>query len=90
MKIYLNNGEAIDDGRVARSTQEHEGWYTGKLVEDSDGPAHMSWGTIAAVALLCLFLIYLCAAFAAEKPHCDLACRDLKGMTTMLSTPKEK
>lgn len=90
MKIYLHNGEAIDDGRIARSFQEHEGWHSGKPVEGRDSPKHMSWTAIAAVAGLCLLLIYICTTFAAEKPHCDLACRDLNGMTTTLSTPKEQ
>ena len=64
MKIYLYNNEAIDDGRVARSTQEHEGWYTGTLIEDRHGPQFPWWVSILAVILLCMSVVLLCTAGA--------------------------
>lgn len=87
MKIYLPNGTAIDDGRVPRSTQEHEGWYTGKLVEDRDQSVFPTWAYVIGAVLLCAAIVLLCTWYAPEKPECGLECR---GMTTTLTTPEEK
>jgi hypothetical protein len=60
MNHYLSNGECIDDGRIPRSMQQHEGWYRGDTIHDKDPQKHPTWRVIAAVAVLCLAVVWVC------------------------------
>lgn len=56
MKIYLHNGEVIDDGRCARSLSEDAGWHRDDRVVDPTPDAHSLWPVLLVIAVMLLFI----------------------------------
>lgn len=59
MKIYLRNGEVIDDGRCARSLSEDAGWHRGDRVVDHTPDAYPLWPVLLVIALLMLAIVLM-------------------------------
>lgn len=88
MKIYLDSGEGIDDGRIPRNRSDIDGWYRGDTVHDKEPAKYPTWRSILYIVLLCLLIIWLCTPTPAA---CDAECRKTRGgMTDTLTPPKEK
>lgn len=88
MKIYLNTGEGIDDGRVPRTRRDIDGWYRGDTIHDKHPAKYPTWRVIIGIVLLCLLIIWLCTPTPAT---CDAECRKARvSASSALTLVKEK
>ena len=61
MRSHLDKYGQTDERRIPRSMQEVHGWYRGEKIYDTRGDqVRPPWGTIVAVCLLCVMVIWVC------------------------------